>query len=116
MSQSRPELNISNKRNNSPSLQTRLVLFVLFVALVPLIIIATRDILQTQQALTNGAEISLKSGATQTANSLDTFLKTNLNSIGAEAQLADLLNFLTSSSAVRTGAVVRTQTLAVLEN
>ena len=66
MSQSRPELNISNKRNNSPSLQTRLVLFVLFVALVPLIIIATRDILQTQQALTNGAEISLKSGATQT--------------------------------------------------
>ena len=118
MSQSRPEQaqRISGKRNNSLSLQTRLVLFTLFVALVPLIIIATRDTIQTQQALANSAEFALKSGATQTANSLDAFIQTMLNSVGAEAQLADFLNYLTSSSAVRTGSVVRTQTLAVLEN
>ena len=81
MSQSRPEQTrkISGKRNNSLSLQTRLVLFVLLVALVPLIIIATRDTLQTQQALINGAEFSLKSNAAQTANSLDTFIQTTLD-------------------------------------
>jgi GAF domain-containing protein/HAMP domain-containing protein len=118
MSQSRQERtqNISERRNYSLSLRTRLVSFVLLVALVPLIIIAARDTLQTQQALTNGAEFSLKSGATQTVNSLDNFIQTTLNSISAEAQLADLLNFLTVSSAARTGTVVRERTLAVLEN
>jgi GAF domain-containing protein/HAMP domain-containing protein len=118
MSQSRPEQTQKNSGNriNGTSLQTRLVLFVLFIALVPLITIATRDIIQTRQALTNGAEISLKSGAAQTANSVDSFIESTLNSLGAEAQLADLLNFLNASQAERTGQVVRERTLAVLEN
>jgi len=61
MSQRKPEQahTISGKRNNALPLQTRLVLFMLVVALVPLIAVATRDTLQTQQALANGAEISL---------------------------------------------------------
>ena len=90
--------NLSSKRNNSLPLQTRLVLFMLLVALVPLIIIATRDTLQTQQALTNAAEISLKSGAAQTANSLDTFIQTTLDLIGVEAQFIDFTTYLTLSS------------------
>ncbi len=118
MSYSRPEQtqNTSNQRNNGTSLQTRLVLFVLFIALVPLITIATRDIIQTRQALTDGAEISLRSGAVQTANNVDSFIQSTLNSIGAEAQLADLLNFLNASQAERTGQVLRERTLSVLEN
>ncbi len=97
MSQSRPEQTpkTSGKRNYSLSLQTQLVFFVLFVALVPLTIIATRDILQTQQALTNGAEFSLKSSAGQTANSLDTFIQTTLDSIAGEAQFTDFITYLT---------------------
>jgi GAF domain-containing protein/HAMP domain-containing protein len=99
MSQSRPEQTrkISGKRNNSLSLQTRLVLFVLLVALVPLIIIATRDTLQTQQALINGAEISLRSNAEQTANSLDTFIQTTLDTIAGEANFSDFISYLTLS-------------------
>ena len=104
------------KRNNNLTLQTRLVLFVLLVALVPLIIIATRDTIQTQQALTNGAEISLKSGALQTANSLDNFIQNTLGSVGTEARLNDLIDYLTISPAARTEAVVRDRTLGLLKN
>lgn len=97
MSQSRSEQtkNISGGRNLS--LQTRLVLFVLFISLVPLIIIARRDILQTQEALTNSAEISLKSSAAQTANSMDTFIQTTLDTVGAEAKFIDFTTYLTLS-------------------
>ena len=96
MSQNRLEQtqNISRKRNNTLSLQTRLVFFVLFIALVPLILIAGRDTLQTQQALTNGAETSLKSSAAQTANSLDIFIQTTLDSIAGEAQFTDFITYL----------------------
>ena len=99
MSQNKSEQtkNVLGKRNISLSLRTRLVLFVLFIALTPLIIIATRDTFQTQQALTNGAEISLKSGAAQTVNSLDTFIQSTLDSIGAEAQFIDFTTYLTIS-------------------
>jgi GAF domain-containing protein/HAMP domain-containing protein len=118
MSQSKPEQihNALRQGTKGVSLQTRLALFVLFVSLVPLIIITVRNTIQTQQALTNGAETSLKSSAIQTANSLDTFIQTTLDSISAEAQLADLLNFLTITQSARTGTVVRERTLAVLEN
>jgi putative methionine-R-sulfoxide reductase with GAF domain len=89
--------NHSGKRKKILPLQTRLVLFVLSVALVPLLILATRDTLQTQQALTNAAEISLKSGAAQTVNSLDSFIQTTLDSIGVEAQFIDFTTYLTVS-------------------
>lgn len=116
MSQSRSEQNISGKRNYSLSLQTRLVLFTLFVALVPLIFIAIRDTIQTQQALIKSAETSLKAGASQTANSLDNFIQNTLDSVGAEAQLADLVTFLAASPAARTGPVIRERTLNLLNN
>jgi GAF domain-containing protein/HAMP domain-containing protein len=118
MNQSRPEQtrNISGITNNSLSLQTRLVLFVLLVALVPLITIAVRDILQTQQALTNGAEFSLKSGAVQTANSLDNFIQNTLDTVGIEAQLAEFVNYLTMSPAARTGFDTRDRAKSLVTN
>jgi GAF domain-containing protein/HAMP domain-containing protein len=99
MSQSRPEQTPDNssKQSNPLSLQTRLIFFTLFIALVPLIFIAIRDILQTQQALTNSAEISLRSSAAQTANSLDTFIQTTLDSIAVEAQFSDFVSYLVLS-------------------
>ena len=118
MNQSRPEQtqNISGITNNSLSLQTRLVLFVLLVALVPLITIAVRDILQTQQALTNGAEFSLKSGAVQTANSLDNFIQNTLDTVGIESQLAEFVNYLTMSPAARTGFDTRDRAKSLVTN
>ena len=99
MSQTRSDqtlININKKSMGLP-LRTRLVLFVLLVSLVPLAIIATRDTLQTQQALTNAEEISLKSGAAQTASGIDTFIQTTLVSISAEAQFIDFATYLTVS-------------------
>ena len=114
MSQSKSKQNILAIRRNNFSLQTRLVLFVLFVALVPLIIIATRDTLQTQQALINGAEISLKSSAAQTANSLDTFIQTTIDSIRIEAQFIDFVTYLKLSVSTRQGPV-ETRALDILD-
>ncbi len=111
-----PAHTISGKKNNTLPLQTRLVLFMLVVALVPLIAVATRDTLQTQQALANGAEISLKAGAVQTANSLDNFIQKTMDSVGAESQLADLEIFLSASESVRTGTTIRERTLNLLKN
>lgn len=118
MSQSRPEQaqNISGKTNKNLSFQTRLVIFVLLISLVPLIIIATRDIFQTRQALVNGIEISLQASAVQTANSLDNFIQKTLDSISAEAELADFVTYLTVSPSVRTGTVIRARTLNLLKN
>lgn len=116
MNEARSSQNISGNRTNSFSLQTQLVLFILSVALIPLIIIATRDTIQTQQALTNGAEISLKAGAEQTANSLDNFIQKTLDSVGAEAELADLVDFLSASQTVRIAPEVRERTLTLLKN
>ncbi|MFN8382237.1 MAG: GAF domain-containing protein [Anaerolineales bacterium] len=76
------------------SLQTRLVLLTLLISFVPLIAISFRDILQTQQALTDRSEASLRSSAEQTANSLDTFIQTTLESIAIESQISDFTDFL----------------------
>lgn len=101
MSQSRQEQsqNTPGKRTTSISLQTRLVLFVLLTALTPLIIVSTLNSSLTQRALTNAAEVSLKSSAQQTANSLDAFITTTLDSIRVESQLTDFSIYLTSTSA-----------------
>jgi GAF domain-containing protein/HAMP domain-containing protein len=87
------------------SLQTRLVLFMLLISLTPLILISVRDILQTQQALLNGAEISLRSSAEQTANSLDSFIKSARDSVRTEAQLSDFANYLALPPFQRAGTV-----------
>lgn len=115
MSQSRSgqAQKIPGKKQTHASLQMRLVLFVLFTALIPLIIIAVRDIIQTQQALTNSAEFSLKSSAKQTANSVDTFIQTTLDSISIESQFSDFAAYLSLDPSQRLSSPeqVRTQDL-----
>ncbi|MBI5942912.1 MAG: GAF domain-containing protein [Chloroflexi bacterium] len=86
------------------TLQTRLVLIMLFISLAPLIFIAARNILQTQQALVSNAEVSLISNAEQTASSLDTFIQTTLNSISIESEFSDFAAYLSLSAADRTGS------------
>lgn len=90
---------------NRISLQTRLVLFTLFISLVPLIIISIRDILQTQNALSNSAESSLRSSAEQTANSLDTFIQTTLDDISIESQISVFSDYLSLPPDQRPGSI-----------
>ncbi len=106
MSQSTPAQtqNTPGGRIGATSLQTRLVLFVLLIGLVPLIVIAVRDTLQTQRALTNSAEASLRTSAEQTANSLDTFIKTTLDAISIESQISDFTTYLSLPPAKRDGS------------
>jgi GAF domain-containing protein/HAMP domain-containing protein len=118
MSQNRSEQtqNLSgNSNNNRISIQTRLVLSILFIALTPLIIVSTRNITQTRQALTNGAEISLRSSAVQTANSLDTFIDETLNSIQIEAQFSDFMDYLVLSSSEQPVLVEQAKARDLLE-
>lgn len=97
--------NFQNNGAGRASLQTRLVLFTLFISLAPLIALSVRDILQTQQALTNSAEKSLRSSAEQTANSLDTFIQTTLDSISIESQISDFAEYLSLPPEQRPGSI-----------
>ncbi len=103
MTQSLPERTpiFSNTRNRRVTLQTRLVITMLLIALVPLIITSWRNIVQTRQALINGAETSLISGAQQTANGLDAFIEETLTSVQIEAQFPDFAAFLETPPALR---------------
>lgn len=97
--------NFQNNGSRRASLQTRLVLFTLFISLAPLIALSVRDILQTQQALTNSAEKSLRSSAEQTANSLDTFIQTTLDSVSIESQISDFTEYLSLPAEQRPGSI-----------
>ena len=99
MTQSRSEqTQVIPKRN---TLQMRLVLFMLLIALVPLTFTSSRNIIETREALIKGAEISLQSGALQTANSLDGFINETLNSVQIESQFSDFATFLAMAPAER---------------
>lgn len=117
MSQTSSEkrLTILDRINNRISLQTRLVLSMLFIALVPLIAVSTRNITQTQQALTNGAEISLRASALQTANSLDTFIEETLISVQIEAQFSDFSAYLALPPSERPGSLEQANARDLLE-
>ncbi|MBI5354271.1 MAG: GAF domain-containing protein [Chloroflexi bacterium] len=116
MNQSTPEKQpIPTRRNNRFTLQARLVVFMLFIALLPLTFISARNIIQTQQALIDGAEISLLSSAQQTANSLDTFFKETLNSIQIEGQFSAFSSYLQLDPLERPGSVEYTRAWELLD-
>jgi GAF domain-containing protein/HAMP domain-containing protein len=96
MSQSQTEKtqSTSEMRSASNSIQTRLVLFVLLTALIPLVIISTLNSTQTRQSLITAAEVSLETSAQQTANSLDAYITTTLEAIRVESELSDFSAYL----------------------
>lgn len=87
------------------SLQTRLVLFMLFTALVPLIFISMRNIIQAQQAYIKSAETSLLSDAERTASNLDSFINNVLNSSKIESQFTDFSSYLEMAPSLRSGSL-----------
>ena len=107
---------ISNNLWTRLSLQTKTLYILLTVALIPVIGQAIYNTYQTQKALTNAAEISLKANAAQTAASLDAFIKSTLDSVRVEAQSVDLVAYLTLSPNQRSGSEEETQTLTFLRN
>ncbi len=76
------------------NIQTQFVIIVAIAAIMPTAITGVINNLFAQRALTQAAEQSLLSTATQTATAVDTFLTTNLNLVSAHAGLSDIINFL----------------------
>ena len=78
----------------SLGLRSKLILSFLGVALLPLLVLALLNQRTTQKALTNNANMALLGAASQTALSLDSFVKTNLDAVRVEAQLPILSQYL----------------------
>ncbi|MBW4489543.1 MAG: GAF domain-containing protein [Trichocoleus desertorum ATA4-8-CV12] len=75
-------------------LRSKLIWSFLGVALLPLLVLALLNQRTTQKALTNNANLALLGAASQTALSLDSFIKTNLDAVRVEAQLPILSQYL----------------------
>lgn len=84
-------------------IRTKLVLSFLGVALIPLLLLAVVNKHNTQLALTKNASQALLAAATQTALSLDAFMKANLDAVRVEAQLPGLEKYLNLSADERRG-------------
>ncbi|MCB0167167.1 MAG: GAF domain-containing protein [Anaerolineae bacterium] len=76
------------------NLPTKLIVAFLTVSLVPLGLLAFLNGGYTRDALINDANQALSAGAKQTAVSIDTFIKSNLDNLNTEAQLPALVEYL----------------------
>ncbi|MBD2123067.1 ATP-binding protein [Trichocoleus sp. FACHB-262] len=83
------------------TLRSKLIFSLLGVALLPILILALLNQRSTQKALTNNANLALLGAASQTALSLDSFIKTNLDAVRVEAQLPVLAKYLSLPAAQR---------------
>lgn len=86
------------------SLRNKLVIAFLIVTLVPLSILSYINNTSSREALTDDAKQSLASAARQTATQIDNFIKERTNSIRAESQFAEVVNYLSLSPAKRLGS------------
>lgn len=86
------------------NIQTKLVIIVAIAAITPTAITGVVNNLFARRALTQAAEQSLLSAATQTATAVDTFLTNNLSLISAHAGLSDLVNYLNLPPEARAAA------------
>lgn len=82
------------KLPNLLTLRGKLLLAFLGVAFFPLLLVTLVNQQSTQKELTHSANKTLLSAASQTASSIDTFIKTNLGIVRVEAQLPILAEFL----------------------
>lgn len=96
------------QKRTTMSLQARYLLLFLGLSLVPLTILSSQNILQTQDALTNAAEASLSSNAQQTAAAVDTFIRSNLNDVQIESQIRVFVDYLQTPADQRKDSALET--------
>lgn len=83
------------------SLKTKTLSLLLALTLLPVILISIIDIQQTRRSLTAAAESRLRSLAAQTAGKLDRFLLSTIDSLRAEAQISDMVDYLILPAGLR---------------
>ncbi|MFE1746763.1 ATP-binding protein [Coleofasciculus sp. H7-2] len=76
------------------TLRNKLIFSFLGVALLPLLLLAFLNQRSTQKTLTNNANQTLLTAASQTALSLDAFISSNLDAVRVEAQLPVFAKYL----------------------
>ncbi len=107
----------SLRQLSSYSLPIKLTLAFLLVSLVPLGILAFLNHTSMRTVLEDTARQSLMTAANQTASSVDTFIKTNLDAVRTEAQLPAFSQYLRIpvTQRERTGSVARAVVAETLE-
>lgn len=89
---------------NQYLLQTKLIVAFLLVSTIPLTIISSITSYISRQSLLNARNEALLAGATQTANSIDTFINNTLNNVASEATFSIFANYLALPSNARTAS------------
>jgi signal transduction histidine kinase/HAMP domain-containing protein len=102
-------------QNRLNSLRTRLIVAFLCVALVPLIILGTVNMVQMQATLKHNANQSLQAAVAKTALSIDTFLQDTLDNVRVEAQLPVLKQYLQLSEGERSQSDAQTEPFTALQ-
>jgi GAF domain-containing protein/HAMP domain-containing protein len=97
------------------TLHTKLILAFLIVALIPLSLLAFLNERTARVRLTAEANRSLLAAASQTAANLDSFVSSNLDIVGVEAQLPALAEYLRLPSQARPGSEAERRALEVLQ-
>jgi putative methionine-R-sulfoxide reductase with GAF domain len=96
------------------SLAVKLTLLLLAVSLIPISLIAYINYQTTRQALLAQTDQTLQTASSQTAQALDTFFKTNLDGLGIDAQIPDIVAYLNLPPAERAGSVAEANALETL--
>ena len=97
------------------SVRTKLIIAFMIMALVPVGLLAFLNGRTAQQALVDDANQALFAVASQTADSVDNFVRANLTAIETEAGLPALKTYLSLPAAERGGSEVETEIQALLQ-
>lgn len=96
------------------TLRTKLIALFLAVALTPVALLSYLNYQSTRSTLINNTNQSLLAAASQTAQTVDAFLGTNLDTIRTEAQIPSVVDYLTLPASERRGSAEETSALETL--
>ncbi len=87
------------------TLRTKLTILFFAVSIVPLAILTLINYLNNRAILINTANDGLSTAASSTASQLDGYFTQKLNTVSSEAQLPNIVDYLSLSSSVKVGGV-----------
>ena len=97
------------------NLPTRLIVAFLLVSLIPLGLLAVLNTIFTRTTLIDNANQVLLAAASQTADSLDIFITTNLNNVRTEAQIPVFADYLNTPADERAATLEASEVEAILK-
>jgi signal transduction histidine kinase len=97
-----------------PALRTKLIIAFLAVAMIPLGVLGFLNVWTTRIALVHNAHEKLFGAATQTATSIEAFIRANLDAMRTEAQLPALAAYLSLAAGQRRGSATEAEVTAIL--